>query len=122
MGLAVTIKETGLTVSFPGADNDNKGNCVQGTFVRIRAVFKSFTGALTDPAAVSFFVESESDGNEIFFMYGTGEIIRESTGIYYYDASTASHSGVFNWRVLGTSLAPGARQGSFYVTPETSGI
>ncbi len=118
MSLTVSIRETGLAVAFPGTENDQKGNCDQGASVRLSTTFKSFAGERTDPAAVSVWITFDGSGDSLFFMYGTGEIVRDSTGVFHYDIDTTLQSGVCNWRVAGTSLAPGARQGSFYITPK----
>ena len=116
MSLTVTIKEARMEISFPGTLNESIGNAVQDEVVRLQAVFKNFAGSLIDPTGVSFYVMRESDSNFTFYMYGTGEIVRSETGVYYLDIDTAAESGNYLWRVLATSYS--AKQGSFYIEPE----
>lgn len=115
MSLIVTIEEAKLRITFPYLSNDKVGNCSQGDTVRLTATFQDFDTALVDPPGVSFYVFRVADENFTFLMYGTGEIIKSETGVYYLDIATAVESGDYEWRVTGVGF--GAKQGSFYVEP-----
>ncbi len=115
MSLTAIIDEAKLRITFPGLKNEKAGNCAQGDTVRLTAAFQDFDSALVDPPGVAFYVFRVADENFTFLMYGTGEIIKSETGVYYLDISTAAESGEYEWRVIGIGF--GAQQGSFYVTP-----
>lgn len=88
----------------------------QGAVVRLKATFKDYTGVLADPTTVTFNYKLTASGF-FTYIYGTGGIVKESTGVYHLDVATASDSGVCEWRIRGTAPAPGAKQGTFYINP-----
>lgn len=90
----------------------------QGAVVRLTATFKNFAGTLTDPTVVTFFVQSRGDNEWSEYIYdGVNSIVRSGTGVYYFEQDTSDEAGRYNWRIISSGLAPGSRQGSFYVVP-----
>jgi hypothetical protein len=90
-------------------------NVTQGATVRLKATFKDFDGALTDPTAVTLTITREATDTTDERVWPDGTVIRESTGVFYYDQDTTVTSGVYHWHWEGTGPAPGAKQGEFFV-------
>ncbi len=89
---------------------------IQGAAPRLYTTFRNVAGDLDDPDDVQFWIETPTEWAT--YIYGDDvEVVRVSEGIYYLDVQTIAESGVYQWRVTGTSPAPGAEQGEFYVVP-----
>ena len=94
-------------------------NYIQGQLVRIQATLLDLNSALIDPTTVIFSTRTMSTIPPVSTVktYPSDvEVVRESTGVFHMDV-TLSTSGVLNWRVEGTGLAPNAKQDSVYVMP-----
>lgn len=90
----------------------------QGAVVRIQGTFRNAAGALADPTAVTFYVQSEAGDIDDTLIYGVSpNIVKSATGIYYFLQDTSDQSGIYNWRIVGMGAAVGALQGEFYVVP-----
>jgi hypothetical protein len=100
-------------------------NYNQGTRVRLKATFKTFAGAPVDPTTVTFYIQTEADGEWAQYDYDATSdsssdydgVERLSTGIYYLDIDTLPQSGVYKWRIYGSGPNANSRQGAFYVEP-----
>jgi hypothetical protein len=79
-----------------------------GNYVRISAVFKDLTGALTDPTGVTVFY-TKPDGTE-----SHADANRASIGSYYTDL-LADVAGVWHYRVVSYGNVVAAYEGSFGV-------
>ena len=88
---------------------------IQGQLVRITANFKTLTGSLLDPTVVQFKRYRVADADLVTYTYGSGTLLRTSTGIYYVDLDTTALSGQYNWQFLATGTGQNMQQGSFYV-------
>ena len=86
---------------------------VQGQLVRIWLRFKNASGTLTDPTTVTVKVEDPS-GNTDTYTYALSQVIKDSTGVFYYDV-TVDEKGVWYYRGVGTGTIVAAGQDKFTV-------
>lgn len=84
-----------------------------GDLLRLKATFTDVDGAVADPSTVTVTVLAPS-GTETEKTYAAGDLVRVSTGIYYYDFTvTESGRHYFTWDAGGAYVA--SDQGAFQV-------
>ncbi len=90
-----------------------------GALVRITGTFLTSSGSATvDPTSVYGQYNAQALGVTTTYTYGVGaNLVKASTGVYYFDIDTNESSGVIFWRVFSTSSGQAAEEGQFYVRP-----
>lgn len=91
----------------------------QGAVVRLSVVFTE-DGAAVDPAAVWFFISSDSGGTELGYDYPSDpEIVKDSTGHYHVDfpipTNGAGSAGRYAYRWEGRGTHQSADEQFFHV-------
>jgi hypothetical protein len=81
--------------------------------IRLSCAFTDAGGAAADPTTVTLEVKDPS-GNVTTLTVAAGQIIKASTGNYYYDLA-ADEAGVWEYRWVGTGNVSQADQGAFNV-------
>lgn len=72
-----------------------------GDVVRLRAVFSAL-GVNADPTTITLEVQSPS-GITYTYTYAGGDVVKEATGIYYYDLSVDEAKWwTYEWTAAGT--------------------
>jgi len=84
-----------------------------GSLVRTTAKFTKFDGSVQDPTTVSLTVTTPN-GTETTYVYGTDNILKASTGIYYY-LIDANAVGLWKRRWFSTGVGQAASSGKFEV-------
>lgn len=90
------------------------GRIYSGSVQRLSINLQSDAGDDTDPAGLTFTLQSPVGTNTVY-TYGTdAEIVKTSTGDYYIDV-TPTQGGRWFYRWVATGTAGGAKEGSFIV-------
>ncbi len=75
--------------------------------LRLSATFKNSTGAVADPTTATVLVRSPSGVNTTKTYPTDAEVVRTSTGVYYFDV-TMGESGTWTYRFEGTGSVQAA--------------
>lgn len=102
----------------------NSITVVKGTTVRIKGTFKDKdTGLATDPGDVHLYYK-DPDGIETTEEYNPGDIVKDGTGVYYFDL-LVSKEGSWVYRMYsstsGVTAAEGTITSTDLSTAETAG-
>ena len=84
-----------------------------GDVVQIQAVVTNASGVLTDPSEVLLYLQLPS-GAVGTYTYSAGQITRPSAGTFRYNG-TATASGYYNVRWVGTGAADFGDQSRYFV-------
>ena len=84
-----------------------------GDVVRIQTVITDSAGTLTDPSEVLLYLHMPS-GSVGTYTYSAGSVQRQAAGSYYYNG-TATSSGYWNVRWVGTGAADFGDQSRYFV-------
>ena len=82
---------------------------------RLTGTFTDISSNYIDPTTVTCFVETP-DNNVQSFTYSSGSVVKQSTGIYYYDF-TITMSGIHTYRFEGTGVCQAGAETAFTVRP-----
>lgn len=94
---------------------------VVGQEVRITATFTNSSGTLTDPTTITIEYK-KPDGTTVTRTYAAGQVIKQSTGIYYYDVTPVSgEEGEWLTYYVGTGTIDAAGNDRFHVTAKVTG-
>jgi hypothetical protein len=66
---------------------------IAGTLVRETGNFFDLNGEAADPAAVTLQYQAGAAGAVTTVTYASAQVIRQSTGVYYYDIDTSGWAG-----------------------------
>lgn len=86
-----------------------------GATVRVTATFTS-NGSNVDPSTVTCKVRTPA-GVTTSYTYAGGDIIKSSTGVYYYDIDV-SQDGTWTYRFSSTGSGKAANEGKFFAEGE----
>lgn len=84
-----------------------------GDVVRIQTAVTDSGGTLVDPSEVLLYLHMPS-GSVGTYTYSSGSVSRQSAGTYYYNG-TATASGYWNTRWVGTGAADFGDQSRYFV-------
>lgn len=87
---------------------------LEGTYVKITAEFRDSTSVLCDPTTIEITFKYPSGVLETL-TYALGQIIKASTGIYYYVADTTDKHGFWAYEWVGSGVCDAHATGRFFV-------
>lgn len=85
--------------------------------IRIPAECRNIAGELTDPDTLTLILDSPDDAG-IEYVWPSGEVTRESEGLFYFDIISPSADGWWNYKWVSTGEVAGATDDiKFWVKP-----
>lgn len=84
-----------------------------GDKVRLKVSWYNLSGVLADPTTVTLNVTPKGAARQTF-TYAAAQVVKESTGVYYYDFTT-TRAGEHQYRWAATGTPTKADQGKFTV-------